>query len=102
VSGERNIDTLFFMLGWAWCDFHKKHVGACYAELVFLHPVGPSGQVVHSSAIGSRSVDALFFMLGWAQCGFHKKRAGTHYTEVVFLNPTGSVGHVLHSGPFRV
>jgi hypothetical protein len=38
------------MLLWAWCCFHKKHVDTPYVELVFLHPVGSAGQVVHSGA----------------------------------------------------
>jgi hypothetical protein len=41
ASEARNIDTLFFMIG-----FHKKHVGTRYVERVLLRPVGSVGHVV--------------------------------------------------------
>jgi hypothetical protein len=50
ASRARNIDALFFMLGWTRCDLNKKHTGTHYVKLVFLHPVGSAGHVVHSSA----------------------------------------------------
>jgi hypothetical protein len=98
ASGPRNIDALFFMLGWDRYGFNKKHAGTRYAELVFSHPVGYAGHDVHSGASGLRNVDALFFMLRWDRYGFHKTRSGTHYTKLVFLHPVGYVGHVVHSG----
>jgi hypothetical protein len=38
--------------------------GKHYVELVFLHPVGSTGHVVHSGSYGVSNVDALFFMRG--------------------------------------
>jgi hypothetical protein len=63
----------FFMLRWTRCSFHKKHTGTHYAKLVYLHPVGSAGHIVHSSASGPRNIDALFFLLRWGRCGFRKK-----------------------------
>jgi hypothetical protein len=31
ASEMRNIDALFFMLGWEWYIFKKKRFGTCYA-----------------------------------------------------------------------
>jgi hypothetical protein len=86
------------MLGWDQYRFYKKCIGTRYAELVFLHPVGSAGHIVHSGASGAQNIDALFFKLGGNRYGLHKKRPGTRYAAPVFLHPVGSVGHVVHSG----
>jgi hypothetical protein len=40
--------TLFFMIGWERYGFDKKRAEARDTELVFLHPMGSTGHVVHS------------------------------------------------------
>jgi hypothetical protein len=53
ASGLRNVDTLFFMLGWARYRFDKKHTGTHDAELVFLYPLGSAGHVAQSGVSGA-------------------------------------------------
>jgi hypothetical protein len=50
TSEAQNVDALFFMFGWAQSGLHRKHAGTCYAQLVFLHPIGSAGLVVHYGA----------------------------------------------------
>jgi hypothetical protein len=68
--------------------------GSCYAELMFLHPVGSTGHVVHCGAYGAQNVDAPFFLLVWDRYGYHKKCAGTRYTKPISLLPVGYAGQV--------
>jgi hypothetical protein len=86
------------MLGWARCGLYKKLAGTRYVELVFLHPVGFAGLVLHSGASRACNDDTLFFMLEWGQGDFRKKRVGIQYTELVLSHPVISVGLVVHSG----
>jgi hypothetical protein len=106
------------MVWWDRYVFDKKHIGTCYAELVFLHPVGSAGHLVHSGASVARNVDALSFVLGWARGGAVSiKRVPGHVTpnmcfciwqkahwdmlhqNCVFASG-GICGHIMHSGEF--
>jgi hypothetical protein len=46
ASVTQNINTIFFMLGWARYRFLKKGVRTRDTELVLLHLVGYAGHVV--------------------------------------------------------
>jgi hypothetical protein len=48
ASGVRNVDVLFFMLGWDRYGFQQKHGRTLYADLVFLHPVGSVSVCIRS------------------------------------------------------
>jgi hypothetical protein len=38
-------------------DSTKKHAVTCFAELMFLHPVGSVGHVAHTGTSGAQNVD---------------------------------------------
>jgi hypothetical protein len=60
----RNINALFFLLGWDQYGFHIKRVGTPYAELVFLHRAVSVGHIVHSGASGAQMLTHYFSCLG--------------------------------------
>jgi hypothetical protein len=53
VSGVQNINTLYFMLRWARCSFHKKRAETYCTKLVFLHLVGSADHVMHFGVFGA-------------------------------------------------
>jgi hypothetical protein len=79
------------MIGWSQCGSHEKAHRACHAELLFLHPGGYAGHVVHSGAPEVRIFDSLFFKLEWAQCRSIKKHIMTHHADLVFF-ASGAIG----------
>jgi hypothetical protein len=54
----------FFCSGGDWYGFHKKHIGTRYGELLFFHPVGCVGHIVHSSASVCETSTHYFLCLG--------------------------------------
>jgi hypothetical protein len=55
VSGARNVEVLFFMLGWTQCGYHKTCIGTHYVKLVFLHLVRFADHVMRSGASGAET-----------------------------------------------
>jgi hypothetical protein len=92
------VDALFSCSGETGTDSRKKRVETRCATLVFLHPVGYVGLVVHFCASEARNIDTLFFLLRWNRHGFHKNCALTRYTKLVFLHPVGYAGHLVYFG----
>jgi hypothetical protein len=98
ASGPRNIDALFFILGWARYIFDKNHVGTRYAELVFLHPVGSTRHVVHS-VCPCRETSIHYFSCSGGPNAFPIKSAPGHVTSNLhFLHPVESLSYKVHSG----
>jgi hypothetical protein len=75
------------MCRWGQYGFHKKRTGTCYIKLVFFHPVGCAGHVVHSSAVGPRNINALFFMLDGPGVVSTKNTLGHITLNMSFLHP---------------
>jgi hypothetical protein len=58
IPSHQKIRPLEFLL------IPQKHAGTHYTEVVFLHPVGFVGHIMHFVASSARNVDTLFCMPG--------------------------------------
>jgi hypothetical protein len=61
------------------CGLQETPARTRYTELVFLHPVGSVGHIVHSCVSRALNIDALFFMLRWNRYGLPKTDLRKHY-----------------------
>jgi hypothetical protein len=64
ASRSRNIYTLFFVLGCVRYEIDKKCFRTHDAELVFLHPLGSMGHVLHSGVSGCEASGHYFSRSG--------------------------------------
>jgi hypothetical protein len=88
------------MAEWDCYGYEKKRAGTHYAELVFLHPVGSAGHVVHFGVFEARNVDPLFSRSG-APSAISIKGALGHITlNLCFCIWWDIRGHVVHCGAF--
>jgi hypothetical protein len=95
ACGARNLDVLFFILGWELFGFHKKCARTSYTKFLFFHPMESTGHVVHSSASWARNVMYYFSSSGGTGKDSTKSTPGHDTLNLCFW---GSVGHVVHSG----
>jgi hypothetical protein len=72
------------MLGWERYGFNKKHFGTSYHKLVFLHPVGSAGHVVHSDASGREMSMHYFSCSGGAGTDCRKSAMGHVVLNISF------------------
>jgi hypothetical protein len=49
----RNIDALFFTIGWAQYGYLQNRIETHYIRLVFLHLIGSAGRVMYFGASGA-------------------------------------------------
>jgi hypothetical protein len=87
------------VLGSDWYGFDKKLIGSRYAKLVFLHPVGSVGHVVHSSSASGHETSTHYFSYsGWTGKDSTKSAPEHVLPNLFFLHLVGSARHVVHSG----
>jgi hypothetical protein len=73
----------------ARCGLRKKHAETRYAELVFLHPVGSAGHVVHSVHTGHEMLMHYFSCWGWA--GVDSTKSVMRYVTPNLCFPSGGI-----------
>jgi hypothetical protein len=84
ATGARNIDSLFFMLGWTQCGSHKKRARGRYTKFVFLHPGGSVGHVVRSGASERKILMHYFLCSGRPGVDLTKTAAGHNRPKLCF------------------
>jgi hypothetical protein len=89
--------ALFFMPGWDRYGLDKKRTGTHYVFLVFLHPVGYAGRIVHSGASGVQNANS-FSCSGGPGAVYIKSPPGHVTPNLCFLHHVGCAGRVVRSG----
>jgi hypothetical protein len=90
ASGTRNVDALFFFLGWDRYALHKIVLGHLTLNLCFASGGTYRSRGAFLSLRGAKPRCTIFrARAGLAR--FHKKHVGTSYVELLFLYPLGYI-----------
>jgi hypothetical protein len=95
VSGMRNVEAQFLMLGWERYIYDKKARQDMLRQTGVFASDGICGSRIAFECFRGTKRQRTLFYAQVSPSGFRKKYVGIRYIKLVFLHPVGSVSHIV-------